>query len=97
MSIFHKLYISESYTLLKLNNHLSAIIGKMFQKEVTKLSIMEEDRKGESPSKKRSSRSWKSLASKLTDSERMKKTGGGGDKQEGKKTIQNFHLTSLMF
>ena len=45
-------------------------------KQLTQLSTMEEDRNVESPSKKRSSRSWKSLASQVTNSERMKRTSG---------------------
>ena len=44
---------------------------------------MEEDRKRESPSKKKSSRSWRSLASQVTSCERMKKTSGSGrDRKE---------------
>ena len=43
---------------------------------------MEEDRNVESPSTKRYSRSWKSLASQMTHSERMKKTGSSRDRKE---------------
>ena len=44
---------------------------------------MEEDKNMLSPSKKGSSRSWKSLASQVTDSERMKKASGAGrDRKE---------------
>ena len=44
---------------------------------------MEEDRNVESPTKKSSSRSWKGLASQVTNSERMKRTSGSGrDRKE---------------
>ena len=44
---------------------------------------MEEDRNVESPSKKRSLRSWKSLASQVTNPERMKRTSGSSrDRKE---------------
>jgi hypothetical protein len=56
---------------------------KIFQKEVSRFSTMEEDKNVQSPSKKRSSRSWKRVASQVTDSERMKKTHGSGrDRKE---------------
>ena len=56
---------------------------KIFQKKVTKVSAMEEDKNVQSPSKKRSSRSWKRVASQVTDSEMMNKTSGpGGDRKE---------------
>ena len=57
--------------------------SKIFQKQVTKLSTMEEDRNVESPSKKRSLRSWKSLASRVTNPESMKRTSGSSrDRKE---------------
>jgi hypothetical protein len=44
---------------------------------------MEKESTVESPSKNRSSRSWKSLASQVTNSERMKRTSGSSkDRKE---------------